>query len=171
MTPLEIEALKNELENDPLGLGYKHPSAVWKSDWTTLDLINADGPNHSRPAPIKVRKLLRWAASKKVLRKLKQAADTAAPGQDAAMAGLMLLQNVNATLDVSDPDTTGLINDLETEGVITAAQKAEIVALASEPASRAEKLFGRKIQMRNVESARALREGRVPANRGLIYGE
>lgn len=156
-----IIKLKNEISTDPLGLGYKNADGTWRSDQTIADLLNSMTTGRKAKKPIPIVSLLKWAAKSGVIHELYTAF---APGsaqpttvQAIARAAVQMIgSSYVGSLDTTDPDIAAMINTLELAGILTAVQKAEVLALTDKTVSRAEELELGFIEPGYVESARRL---------------
>lgn len=152
---LDLAVLANELRTDPAGLGYA-PLLASGSDGALADLLNRQDRAGRRP--VAVRDLLRWGAKSGVLADIVAASQnlTAAKAIRAvSLAALKLLDRLD-TLDLDDADIRAMVDGLAAAGVLTAAQRTELLALGDAPVSRAEQLFGLGVTVSHLDVARAL---------------
>jgi hypothetical protein len=136
-----ISELTTELTTDPLTLGYAADVAA--RDVPAL-LSKLNDENYTQIEPLALNDLLVWAA--KTAGTLIDLIDAAAletnttAVRSASQAMLEFIRSPHITeLDPADPDTMLMINILNTAGIV---DKASLVALATVPCSRAEKLWG-----------------------------
>lgn len=139
---MDLTALRNELTNDPLQLGYAARLAV-ADDRGVAELLNDRvGPG---AAPIMLD-----AASKTEFMLGIAPALLALPSKTAAVQQkwdrvLGLLPAIGETVHLSDPTVAGLLAAAAADGVLTQAQ---IDALVTRLGSRAEVLFGSGVVVR-----------------------
>ena len=148
MTPFTLAALKLELTENPMELGYVENNDV------TLAVINNPIPSITKPRSIPRADLLKWAAKNGVLLALKNASNTESPVQGVAFAALLMLQGSVDMFDMTDADNVAMVDALTAASVITIDQKASLLELATMPASRAEQIFGRLVTLVEIEQAR-----------------
>jgi hypothetical protein len=65
-----------------------------------------------------------------------------------------LLSRADTEIDMSDPDHVAMIDGLVAGGVLDAANKAELVAMATSQRSRADEIELGKVRVGHVEKAR-----------------
>lgn len=147
-----LEALADELAQDPAGLGYADAGLDER-----LALLNAaNDPERFRTRPLTSAELLAWAAGNGRFVKLETAAGNAALGgelQSIAKAAHMLIQRDSTTLDLNLTDRQQMLGALVQAGVIGADDAAALAALARVPVGRAESLWGRPVTREDVERA------------------
>lgn len=131
--------LKQELQQDPLRLGYAPLLAVGAAN-QVADLLNA--PRYPTDGPVTIEQVLRWAAKYAVLPRLQVAAQSdnmALAG--IAQVGLLLTQNPNIpTIDLGLEDVQQMFAALVQAEVISAAQRDELFAAGVTLRSRADVL-------------------------------
>jgi hypothetical protein len=156
-TPEAITALGDELRNDPAGLGYA-PLLALGADEALAKLLNLRGRPGRRP--VTVRGLLRWGATSGVLSDLVTSSQGASSraARAVSLAFLRLLDRLDS-LDLDDADIRAMVDALVLAGVLTAAQRTELMALGAAQVSRAEELFGPGTSVGHLDVAQALGRG------------
>mgnify|MGYP000917485113 FL=1 len=131
--------LKQELQQDPLGLGYAPLLAVGSANQVAALLNESRYPTDG---PVTIEQVLRWAAKYAVLPRLQVAAQSdnmALAG--IAQVGLLLTQNPNIpTIDLGLEDVQQMFAALVQAEVISAAQRDELFAAGVTLRSRADVL-------------------------------
>lgn len=150
---MDKPALTAELQTDPAGLGY----AAWlpESPGYVADLLNAQTSRMTRPRMVTARGIMASyglgpSAGAAFLDKL-EALSASVP---AIKWALKFLQT-DTGIDVGEPATQTMLASLAGVGGITPAEVDSIKAMALQPASRAEILFGldTRISERDVREA------------------
>jgi len=146
---MDYLALKNELQIDPQGIGYVPFLA--SSPGIVVNLINAPTASMVRERYVTVRTMLAelGVAGAVIAEKLSGFA-ALAPLADPNAEGLRIatkwamrfIDSDGQGLDVGHPNTQGMVDALAAGGVLTTAEANSLKALALQPASRAEVLFG-----------------------------
>lgn len=154
---MDYEKLKAEIDGNPALTDFVKTG----NDREVADWFNSQ-PD-TRPAPIPMRRVLRWLASSGLLYALEAKADeklsaTASQQEKQISAickgALRMVQSAHITeLDLSDPVITAMVDGLLAAGIMTAAQRTEITALAQEPTTKAITLFGRAVTATDVAIA------------------
>jgi len=134
-------ALRNEIMNDPAGLGYVgHVQSG--ADNRIADLLNQ--PAGQRYVPLSIGEVLIWAAQTGAMRKL--SAGTQHPEQAIATVAETALALINApleTIDIGRAEVRGMLDALVTGGVLTVSDANSLLERASRMSSRANDLgFG-----------------------------
>ena len=144
MTPAQYTALKQELQSDPMGLGYLQYTSV--ADYTAVaGLLNAPAQRFSKQIPqVPINSVLIWAATGP-LQKLYDFGHTL--GNNLSLRSICLaavqLFSTSGYLDLSNPAITVMLQTLVDGGVLSVTDQAGLLALQNvSPASRAEMLFG-----------------------------
>lgn len=152
---IDYAVLKTELQTDPKALGYA-PLIASGSDGALADKLNAKTISGRKPVDVKT--LLRWGASSGVLADIVTNSSSAGDKKvrSICIATLKLLERLD-TLDLDDAGIRALVDALVTGGVMTAAQKDELLALGNAPVSRTEELFGIGVVVGHEDVAKALR--------------
>jgi hypothetical protein len=147
----DYAVLKAELLTDPLALGY-----AAMTDQQCADSLNA--PTRVRVEPlVPLAALAIWAAKSGVRAKIDRAAgDGTSPVQSVCLALLDMLAGLSGPpLDLGNPDNLAMVNGLVAAGVMTAGDKAGLLALQDVPTSRALELAGWGIPVQAPDVARA----------------
>ena len=157
MTPQQLKA---EIEGGPL-------AAVLAADWqagrtgAVAARLNALGYG-SLPWGVPWSTLATWAAGNGTRGAIEDhAGNPASPVRSICLAVLDTLRGSLQTtmLDLTSPATAALLAGLVAAGVMTAAQRAELVTIGTRPASRIEILagtLGAVVTISDVDQARAL---------------
>ena len=142
MTPAQQTALTAELKNDPLARGYAALLSPYNESGL-LTLLNA--PNYSLVGAVPRSTFAGWAAATGLRAIVQDAsANAVSPLRSSALAILDMLRGASDSLDLS-ASSVGTANQQMlgawvTAGAITAAQEAQLVSLATAPASRVQVL-------------------------------
>jgi len=144
MLPAQYAALKQEIQADPLQLGYGPRVSV--ADYGgAAAILNAVNPAFSKVVPqVPINSVLIWAASGP-LQKLYDYGHTVGgnPGVRSICLAAVQLFGTSGFLDLSTNSITTMVHMLVDGGVLTATEQAALLALQNvSPASRAEVLFG-----------------------------
>ncbi len=162
---INYAALTQEINTDPLGLGYA--ALISKgSDTGIAQLLNTQSAAYSVSVPVSIASCLKWGATGPLAAIQQAAGNNASQVQSACIAALQLLGSPAVSgLDLTDPainGQSGLLQAMQTAAVITQAQLTALLALGSRsPASRAEVLFGANVTIIDAQVSHAL--GRGPA--------
>ncbi len=139
---MSLQDLKDELTLDPLARNY-----AGMSDVEAADSLNA--PNRTKLSPVVSSELLAWsgggAVNGSVKCRYERIQDAAAASADntvrgACIAAMGMIERSDTSLDLSKSDRMAMLDALVAGGVLTAAEKTEIVALGTVVASRADEL-------------------------------
>lgn len=154
---MDYDKLKEAIDKEPALSDFIKAG----NDQGIADWINAQ-PD-TRPAPIPMRRVLRWLAASGLLYALSEKASekllaTASPQERKVSAicrgALTMIQSAHVTeFDLSDSVIAGMVDALVAAGVMTSAQKTEISSLAQEATTKAVLLFGRQITGTDVAIA------------------
>ena len=131
--------LRDELTNDPAGLGYAPLLAAGSANQVAAML---NEPRYDALGSVPITPLLEWIAAHGVMARLRAAAarDNAEIASIAEVA-LMLVSNPNIpALDLSRPRVQAMLAALTQAGVITQGAHDELLALATVHVSRAHQL-------------------------------
>lgn len=147
---MNIQALKTELAAG-------HPVTGPYSADHAQAAAQLNAKNRAVLWPLPMRSVLRWAARHDGVFALEQAASSGAPGKrKLAKAALEMIRSPHVTeLDLTDAEISGMLAALVAEGVFTAAQRDDLVALATVTISRAEELGLGTVNAQHVKEARA----------------
>lgn len=158
---MDYAILANEINTDPLGLGY-----AGQSDGGIAELLNTPNASYSVSASLVPLSLLGiWAAKNDVRKKIEAAAnDSTSPVQSICQTIRDLLQGLNGPpFDASNPDNQAMLSALAAAGVLVDdasppnSLASSLLALATKsPASRAEVLFGEGVIVSHIDVAIAL---------------
>lgn len=135
---MDLVALKSEIQTDPLTLGYAQflPDAPGH----VVDLLN--GYTQSKIKAIAAAQALTWAASGPMSAIVDASNNAAHPARASALAFLQAIGSAMA-IDMDHADIRAQFDGWQAANVITQAQHDALIAVATQPASRAEVLgFG-----------------------------
>ena len=145
---MDIAKLKTELVTDPESMGY---AAL--SDAAAAAAINL--ANRDYTVPLNSRTSLSWAMRTERLADIETATTTGAKAIQAIALGVKhLLSRADTEIDMSDPDHVAMIDGLVAGGVLDAANKAELVTMATSQRSRADELSLGQVRVGHVQEAR-----------------
>lgn len=152
---MDYAALVAELRDDPLGAGY-----AAMTDAQRMAALTAK--TRSRPRRLSSLDLLLWGGADGRLARVRKAAQKAPPYDglpDAAHAVAIvadaLVTRQDAGFDPSLPSHLAMVDALVAAQVLTAGDRTALLALASEPCSRADELGLAGLGMGHLASARA----------------
>lgn len=153
-------SLQDELLNDPESLGYA-PHIAIGADGCIAELINA--PRYPTIGKLPISSLQAWMMAESVQdesgRSIWQAMQDAAAGtgpeKRAAQEALDIMGSRFDSVDLALPRPAALLEGYSLAGLISADQKAAVIAMATTMKSRADVLFGGSVS--DVDIARALR--------------
>lgn len=151
---VNLAQLKAELQTDPTGRGYA--PHIPHAPGTLADLLNAQSATMAKPRMITARGIMAsygiWpSAGAAFLDKL----EVLSAGVPAIKWAMKFLQ-AESGIDVGDPATQAMLTSLIGVGGITQAEADGIKAMALQPASRAEVLFGAGSQITEADVRAAL---------------
>jgi len=151
---VNLTQLKTELQTDPAGLGYA--PHIPHAPGTLADMLNAQSATMAKPRMITARGIMASyglgpAAGAAFMDKL----EGLSAGVPAIKWAMKFLQT-EAGIDVGEPATQLMLTSLIGAGGITAAEIDGIKAMALQPASRAEVLFGAGTQISEADVRAAL---------------
>jgi len=145
---MDIAKLKTELVTDPESMGY---AAL--SDADAAGAINL--ANRDYTVPLNSRTSLSWAMRTGRLADIETATTTGTPAiQSIALGVKHLLGRSDTEIDMSDSDHVAMIDGLVAGGVLDAANKAELVTMATSQRSRADELGLGQVRVGHVQEAR-----------------
>ena len=145
---MDIAKLKTELVTDPESMGY---AAL--SDADAAGAINL--ANRDYTVPLNSRTSLSWAMRTGRLADIETATTTGTPAiQSIALGVKHLLGRSDTEIDMSDSDHVAMIDGLVAGGVLDAANKAELVTMATSQRSRADELSLGQVRVGHVQEAR-----------------
>lgn len=147
---MDLKVLQNELESDPLGLGYAS-----KSNEEIAAAMNAEtllsASSRFRPVSDVWLQLARWG----VLPSIKKASETEGhPLHTLAYAIMAFLTGPVEEFDLKDPMAQTLMTGLVQAGVINKAQKDHLTSLSDKYESRAAQLGLPPVQYWDVGQVR-----------------
>ena len=150
MTNDEYGILINELQSDPLGVGY-----VNMSDEEAAAALNA--PTRTKPDDT-------LYTLRKVLMSVSDAAtliaklDAVAESNPIVAEAMRMLRTYSegGGLSFAEPATIAMIEQLHAGGVLTQQERDELLAIGKQPASRAEELGLPEVYPGHIESARLM---------------
>lgn len=138
---MDYIALANEINTDPLALGY-----AGKGDAQVANILNTVNVSYTANNPlVSLNTLSIWAAKNGVRGPIEQnALNNASTVQSICLAVKDLLVSMNGpSFDTSNADNKAMVGALVSAGVMTAAQQTALLALGNKsPASRAEVVLG-----------------------------
>ena len=151
---VNLTQLKTELQTDQAGLGYA--PHIPHAPGTLADMLNAQSATMAKPRMITARGIMASyglgpAAGAAFMDKL----EVLSAGVPAIKWAMKFLQT-EAGIDVGEPATQLMLTSLIGAGGITAAEIDGIKAMALQPASRAEVLFGAGTQISEADVRAAL---------------
>lgn len=151
---VNLAQLKAELQTDPTGRGYA--PHIPHAPGTLADLLNAQSATMAKPRMITARGIMASygigpSAGAAFMDKL----EVLSAGVPAIKWAMKFLQ-AESGIDVGDPATQAMLTSLIGVGGITQAEADWIKAMALQPASRAEVLFGAGSQITEADVRAAL---------------
>jgi len=145
---MDIAKLKSELTVDPESMGY-----AGLSDADAAGAINL--ANRDYTVPLNSRTSLSWAMRTGRLADIETATTAGTPAiQSIALGVKHLLGRSDTEIDMSDSDHVAMIDGLVAGGVLDAANKAELVTMATSQRSRADELSLGQVRVGHVQEAR-----------------
>jgi hypothetical protein len=145
---MDIDKLKTELVTDPESMGYAALSDADAS--VALNIANRD-----YTVPLNSRTSLSWAMRTGRLADIETATTAGTPAiQSIALGVKHLLGRSDTEIDMSDSDHVAMIDGLVAGGVLDAANKAELVTMATSQRSRADELGLGQVRVGHVQEAR-----------------
>jgi hypothetical protein len=146
---MSFDKLSEELASDPLGRGYSS-----LTDSAIVDDLNS--VYREKNVVITSAELLAWSASSGRLASLKAAISGGIDdnAKSLAEAAYLMITRDETSLDLSLSDRVQMLDGLVAYGILTAGDKAELVAKSTEPCSRAEELGLGRVRTGTVSRAR-----------------
>lgn len=148
-----------ELQSDPLARGYPGTSDAQR-------LASLTSPDRTRSRRVGSLELLVWGGLGGRLAKVRRAANAldpyqsiGIPGQSAAIAADAMMSRPDSGFDRSSAAQVAIVDALVASGVLSAEDKASLLALAVEPCSRADELGLSGLDAGHLVSARQLMGG------------
>ncbi|HEU4830676.1 MAG TPA: hypothetical protein VFS65_00715 [Candidatus Saccharimonadales bacterium] len=135
LTEDQKAVLNAEINNDPSGKGYAE--MLPDRPGYVVDAINAKA--ETKVGIINRTDLTIWAASTGMRAVIEDVAnDTQDPLRSSALAILDVLKGSSSGIDLSKPENADILTAWESFGKLSATDKNAMIALAIQPASRAE---------------------------------
>lgn len=144
-----IAILKSEIDSDPLGRGYSGMD-------DTAVAVDINTAYRTKKEPISSAELLAWSASDARLQNIKNAAENGATDdlKSLAQAAYLIVTRDGTTLDLNLADRVAMLDSLVAAGVLTAADRTSLDALATVSISRADELSIGRVRAGDVIQAR-----------------
>jgi hypothetical protein len=146
---MNYTVLSNEINNDPLGLGYASMDA-----YQIRDSIN--GKTRSAYKVLTSNDLLKWSGINGRYIKIKTAADNTGLSDEirsAAFAAVVMVERDNTLFDYNDGDSQSIFNILVSNDIISEDDKNDLLATLTENISRAQELGLPQLRKKHVERA------------------
>ena len=146
---MNYTVLSNEINNDPLGLGYASMDA-----YQIRDSIN--GKTRSAYKVLTSNDLLKWSGINGRYIKIKTAADNTELSDEirsAAFAAVVMVERDNTLFDYNDGDSQSIFNILVSNDIISEEDKNDLLATLIENISRAQELGLPQLRKKHVERA------------------
>jgi hypothetical protein len=147
---MNYTVLSNEINNDPLGLGYASMDA-----YQIRDSIN--GKTRSAYKVLTSNDLLKWSGINGRYIKIKTAADNTGLSDEirsAAFAAVVMVERDNTLFDYNDGDSQSIFNVLVSNDIISEDDKNDLLATLTENISRAQELGLPQLRKKDVERAK-----------------
>ncbi|MDC0910995.1 hypothetical protein OAQ45_00285 [Candidatus Marinimicrobia bacterium] len=146
---MNYTVLSNEINNDPLGLGYASMDA-----YQIRDSIN--GKTRSAYKVLTSNDLLKWSGINGRYIKIKTAADNTGLSDEirsAAFAAVVMVERDNTLFDYNDGDSQSIFNILVSNDIISEEDKNDLLTTLTENISRAQELGLPQLRKKHVERA------------------
>ena len=146
---MNYTVLSNEINNDPLGLGYASMDA-----YQIRDSIN--GKTRSAYKVLTSNDLLKWSGINGRYIKIKTAADNTGLSDEirsAAFAAVVMVERDNTVFDYNDGNSQSIFNVLVSNDIISEDDKNDLLATLTENISRAQELGLPQLRKKHVERA------------------
>jgi len=146
---MNYTVLSNEINNDPLGLGYASMDA-----YQIRDSIN--GKTRSAYKVLTSNDLLKWSGINGRYIKIKTAADNTGLSDEirsAAFAAVVMVERDNTLFDYNDGDSQSIFNILVSNDIISEEDKNDLLTTLIENISRAQELGLPQLRKKHVERA------------------
>jgi len=147
---MNYTVLSNEINNDPLGLGYASMDA-----YQIRDSIN--GKTRSAYKVLTSNDLLKWSGINGRYIKIKTAADNTGLSDEirsAAFAAVVMVERDNTLFDYNDGDSQSIFNVLVSNDIISEDDRNNLVTTLTENISRAQELGLSQLRKKHVERAK-----------------
>ncbi len=146
---MNYTVLSNEINNDPLGLGYASMDA-----YQIRDSIN--GKTRSAYKVLTSNDLLKWSGINGRYIKIKTAADNTGLSDEirsAAFAAVVMVERDNTVFDYNDGNSQSIFNVLVSNDIISEEDKNDLLTTLTENISRAQELGLPQLRKKHVERA------------------
>ena len=146
---MNYTVLSNEINNDPLGLGYASMDA-----YQIRDSIN--GKTRSAYKALTSNDLLKWSGVNGRYIKVKTAAENTSLSDEirsAAYTAVVMVNRDNTVFDYNDSNSQDIMNILVTNNVISDSDKTDLINSATTLISRVEELGLPKLRKKDIERA------------------
>jgi hypothetical protein len=146
---MNYTVLSNEINNDPLGLGYASMDA-----YQIRDSINEK--TRSAYKVLTSNDLLKWSGINGRYIKIKTAADNTGLSDEirsAAFAAVVMVERDNTLFDYNDGNSQSIFNVLVSNDIISEEDKNDLLATLTENISRAQELGLPQLRKKHVERA------------------
>ena len=147
---MNYSVLLNEINNDPLGVGYASMDA-----YQIRDSIN--GKTRSSYKVLTSNDLLKWSGKNGRYIKVKNAADNTSLSNEirsAAFAAVVMVERDNTLFDYNDTNSQNIFNVLVSNDIISQEDKNDLVSTLTENVSRAQELGLPQLRKKHVERAK-----------------
>ena len=147
---MNYTVLSNEINNDPLGLGYASMDA-----YQIRDSIN--GKTRSAYKVLTSNDLLKWSGINGRYIKIKTAADNTGLSDEirsAAFAAVVMVERDNTLFDYNDGNSQSIFNVLVSNDIISEDDRNNLLATLTENISRAQELGLPQLRKKDVERAK-----------------
>jgi len=147
---MNYTVLSNEINNDPLGLGYASMNA-----YQIRDSIN--GKTRSAYKVLTSNDLLKWSGINGRYIKIKTAADNTGLSDEirsAAFAAVVMVERDNTVFDYNDGNSQSIFNVLVSNDIISEDDRNNLVTTLTENISRAQELGLPQLRKKHVERAK-----------------
>ena len=146
---MNYTVLSNEINNDPLGVGYASMDA-----YQIRDSIN--GKTRSAYKVLTSNDLLKWSGINGRYIKIKTAADNTGLSDEirsAAFAAVVMVERDNTLCDYNDGDSQSIFNILVSNDIISEDDKNDLLTTLTENISRSQELGLPQLRKKHVERA------------------
>jgi|TARA_R110000744_G_scaffold11412_1_gene34594 hypothetical protein len=147
---MNYTVLSNEINNDPLGLGYASMDA-----YQIRDSINEK--TRSAYKALTSNDLLKWSGINGRYIKIKTAADNTGLSDEirsAAFTAVVMVERDNTVFDYNDGNSQSIFNVLVSNDIISEDDKNDLLATLTENISRSQELGLPQLRKKHVERAK-----------------
>ena len=147
---MNYTVLSNEINNDPLGLGYASMDA-----YQIRDSINEK--TRSAYKALTSNDLLKWSGVNGRYIKVKTAAENTSLTDEirsAAFTAVVMVERDNTVFDYNDGNSQSIFNVLVSNDIISEDDKNDLLATLTENISRSQELGLPQLRKKHVERAR-----------------